>query len=257
MVVALLIATLWPLDLFPPNRVYWLRAANGIQFAGPGVVVSKGPMTAGGSGGDDSATLEILLRPAGMESLHTILGFYGSNNPKQLLLRQSEDGLVILHENVDPRDKARPARLRVEHALQPEKLVLITVAFWAQRDNGLLEWSRTAKFSGLQNFAEGSRGPDRAWNIARTVRSLARGSARPSHLLQRTFTRGGLSKLCGLDWRESRGHNEYEWRHCTLSLHGRRGPHHPQRGGVRPRSANTEDVCCSREAFSVIRGKAI
>src|SRR5271165_6139537 len=113
MVVALLIATLWPFDLFRPNRVNWLTAANGIQFAGPGVVVSNGPMLAGGSGGNDSATVEILLRPAGMDSLHTILGFYGPNNPRQLLLRQLEDGLLVLHDNVDPRDKVKTARIRV------------------------------------------------------------------------------------------------------------------------------------------------
>jgi len=142
MVASLLIATLWPLDFFRPNKVSWLPGANGIQFTGAGVVVSRVPLAAGGSGTNDSASMEILFRPAGMDSLHTIMGFYGPNNPRQLLLRQSEDGLVVLHDNVDPHDKVKTARIRVEHALQPGKLVLITVVF---SPNGTAVYSNGAE----------------------------------------------------------------------------------------------------------------
>jgi VanZ family protein len=128
MVAGLLIATLWPFDFFRSNQVIWLPGEQGIRFTGPGVVLGKAPLTVGGSESNDSATLEILLRPAGMYFLRTILEFYSPNNPSQLLLRQSEDTLLILHDNVDPHYKVKTGRIRVEHALQPGKLVLIIVA---------------------------------------------------------------------------------------------------------------------------------
>jgi len=128
MVAGLLIATLWPFDFFRSNKVNWLPGENGIRITGPGVVLGKAPSTAGGSESNDSATLEILLRPAGMDFLRTVVGFYCPSNPRQLLLRQSEDTLLVLHDNVDPHYKFKTARIRVDHVLQPGKLVLITVS---------------------------------------------------------------------------------------------------------------------------------
>src|ERR1039458_7810076 len=89
--IAVLIATLWPLNFLPPNRISWLPETNGIRFGGDGLVVSKALLRAAGTESRKSCSLEVLLRPAGIESIHTIMSFYVPNNPRQFLVRQWTD----------------------------------------------------------------------------------------------------------------------------------------------------------------------
>ena len=95
-IFVVLSATLWPFNLFPTNRVSWLSETNGIRFGRSGVVISDAPLTTGG-GFSSSCSLEILLRPADVESVHTILSFYTPKNPRQLLVGQSGTALLISH----------------------------------------------------------------------------------------------------------------------------------------------------------------
>jgi hypothetical protein len=92
-IVAILFATLWPLDPFPPNQVTWLPGANGIAFGSVGLVVSKTPLQTEGTRATESRTLELFLRPASVESSYTLLSFYVPNNPAQLRVRQWTDFL--------------------------------------------------------------------------------------------------------------------------------------------------------------------
>jgi hypothetical protein len=98
--IAVLGVTLWPFDPFPPNRVSWLPEANGISFGNSGVVVSDAPLTTG-SGLSGSYSVEILLRPATVESSQTILTFYAEDNPRPFLVRQSRSDLFISHGFVE------------------------------------------------------------------------------------------------------------------------------------------------------------
>lgn len=119
----ILFATLWPFDLFPSNKVIWLPGKNGIRFLSPGVVLSDAPFTVQGSNPDKSCSLELLLRPATVESSTTLLGFYTPENPNQFLVRQWTDGLLVTHA----KRGTRRTQFDVDHAFQEGKLLLLTL----------------------------------------------------------------------------------------------------------------------------------
>jgi len=125
-ILAVLAATLWPLNPFPRNRVHWLTDANGIEFERPGVVISKVPLQAAKNGPQQSCTLEILLRPADTKSSSTILTFYAPNNPEQFLVRQWTDGLLASHDVVEA-GGIRRRKLDVDHAFQAGKILLVSI----------------------------------------------------------------------------------------------------------------------------------
>ena len=126
-ILAVLIATLWPFDVFLPNRVSWLPEANGIRFGRAGVVVSEAPLSASGTGSADSCSLEVLLRPAGVDSVHTILSFYIPNAPGGFRVRQYMDGLLVSYEFVDAEKRIRTTHFDVDHFFKPGELVLLTI----------------------------------------------------------------------------------------------------------------------------------
>ncbi len=126
-IIAVLIATLWPFDFFPLNRVSWLPEGNGIRFGGAGLVVTKAPLMAGGTEASKSCSLEIFLRPTSIKFVYTILSFYVPNNPRQFLVRQYTDGLLVSHDFVDPLNKLKTTKFDVDHAFEQGKLLLLTM----------------------------------------------------------------------------------------------------------------------------------
>ena len=127
-VIALLIATLWPFNPFPPNRISWLPDANGIRFGGSGLVVSKAALKAEGTGPRKSCSLELLLRPISTEGAYTVLSFYTANNPGQFRVGQWTDGLLVTHEIVNEQNKIKRMKFDVDHAFQKGQLLLLTIA---------------------------------------------------------------------------------------------------------------------------------
>jgi hypothetical protein len=128
-IIAVLIATLWPFDFFRPNGVRWLPEANGIQFFRPGVVVSKAPLEAGGIDSEKSCSVEILLRPAGVESFshNTIFNSYDPGGATQFLLRQWRDDLLVSRYFVDSRNRPGKTEFYAMHVFQQGKVLLLTI----------------------------------------------------------------------------------------------------------------------------------
>jgi hypothetical protein len=125
-IAAILAATLWPFNPFPPNRIRWVPEADGIEFDGAGLVISKVPLGTSEIGGQ-GCTLELLLRPTVIKSVYTILSFYTPNNPRQFLVRQWTDGLLVSHDVVDAAGRVKRAKFDVNHAFQLGKLILVTI----------------------------------------------------------------------------------------------------------------------------------
>jgi VanZ like family len=145
-ITAILAATLWPFNPLPPNQVRWLTEANGISFDGPGLVISDELLRAGENLTQQSCTLELLLRPAAVKSLYTILSFYTPNHPGQFLVRQWTDGLLVSHDVADDRNKMiKRRKIDVDHAFEVGKILLVTIV---SGPNGTVVYKngRQAKF---------------------------------------------------------------------------------------------------------------
>jgi hypothetical protein len=126
-IAAILICTLWPFNPFPRNGAHWLRGGAGIAFDRAGLVLSKLPLNFERDEASESCTVELLLRPAGVGSAYTILGFYVPDSPRQFLVRQWRDGLLVSHGFIDKQDKFRSAKFDVDHAFHPGRLLLVTI----------------------------------------------------------------------------------------------------------------------------------
>jgi VanZ like family len=125
-ILAVLAATLWPFNPFPRNRVHWLKNTTGIEFEGPGVVMSNVPLQAAKNALPQSCTLEILLRPASITSSSTILSFYTPHNPGQFLIRQWRDSLLV-RSTVETKGQIKRRKLDVDHAFHVGKIILVTI----------------------------------------------------------------------------------------------------------------------------------
>ena len=146
MAVAVLLATLVPFNFFPPNRVSWLTDEKGIVFSQNGVVLSKAPLEQQGTDPSKGCSLELLVRPASAEGVHTLLGIYVAQNPKQLLLRQWTDELLVSRDSRDARNKIKRSQVDVDKAFQDGKLVLLTVVSGPERGRWSMQMGILRKF---------------------------------------------------------------------------------------------------------------
>lgn len=126
-VVAVLIATLWPFNPSPRNGVIWLHGTTGLKFEKAGLVVSRGLLRPADTEAE-SYSLELLLRPASTRSAYTILAFYTPTRPRQLLVRQWTDGLLVTHDAAVENDKTKTIKFDVDHVFRRGRLVLVTIS---------------------------------------------------------------------------------------------------------------------------------
>jgi VanZ family protein len=127
-VFAVLGATLWPFNPYPANGIRWLRGANGLKFERAGLVVGSEPLRPPETKAAESCTLELLLSPDSVKSSHTILAFYAPTRPRQFLVRQWTDGLLVTHDSAVEHDKTKTIKFDVDHAFHPGRLVLVTIS---------------------------------------------------------------------------------------------------------------------------------
>lgn len=126
-VFTVLVATLWPFNPFPGNRVSWLRGTTGLRFDRAGLVLSQAPLALPDPE-TPSLSLELLLRPASAKSLQTILAFYESGRPRQFMVRQWNDSLLITHDATVQSDPTKTIKFDVEEVFHPGRLMLVTVS---------------------------------------------------------------------------------------------------------------------------------
>jgi len=125
-VSAVLIATLWPMSPFQWNGVSWPRGKSGLRFEKAGLVVSKAPLKPPSANDSQSYTLELLLRPATVESSSAILAFYNPVLPRQLLITQLKNGLGVAYDSQI--ESEREIDCDIGHVFEPGTLVLVAIS---------------------------------------------------------------------------------------------------------------------------------
>ena len=145
-VLAVLAATLWPYRPFPANGAHWIEATRGIRFEKDGLVLSDDVLQPPANDAD-SYTLELLLKPASVESSHTILAFYERGCPTQFLVRQWTDGLLVTHDANVERDRTQTIKFDVDHAFSVEKTVLVTISAGADGTTVYLDGVPAGRFA--------------------------------------------------------------------------------------------------------------
>jgi len=149
-VVAVLIATLWPFNPFPRNGVTWLQGTSGLKFEKAGLVVSNEPLRPAETPGAESHTLELLLQPASTKWVYTILAFDTPTRPRQLLVRQWTDGLLVTHDEAVEHDGTKTIKFDVDHVFRPGRLVLVTISSGPNGTTVYLDGQAAQSFPGFR-----------------------------------------------------------------------------------------------------------
>jgi hypothetical protein len=125
--LAIMAATLWPLNPVPRNEVSWLPETDGIHFGKNGLVLSAQDFPAMAPSETHPASLEILLRPASETDVHTFLTFYLADHPLALEIRQWGRQLLIFRRVRGLHGRTSSSEIDVDHVFQRGKPVWLTV----------------------------------------------------------------------------------------------------------------------------------
>ena len=98
--LGMVVATLYPFQLAPANNVQG-SASGWIYFGRGGIAFTSDPLTLTSPDGTGCA-VELFVRARRSDSEGTILGVYSPGNPKQFVVRQWHDGLLVNHDRVGP-----------------------------------------------------------------------------------------------------------------------------------------------------------
>jgi hypothetical protein len=121
------IACLWPLHA-PANQVTWRNDGNGICFGRYGSLVSAGTFGQVSSSDRTVGSLEVWIEPATTHERKTILSFDSSLHAgAPFLIEQDGNTLLVQRHNGDPYGACCTAYFGLQDALQPGKLVLVTI----------------------------------------------------------------------------------------------------------------------------------
>ncbi len=112
--LAILVAGLWPLNFFPKNQVEWLKDRDGLRFGGRGMVVGPFPDTG------QSVTIELRVEPfeEPRGSLPRILTLYDGRSGERFFIGQWKSSLIL---------RNRTREIGLGNALRAGRESLITI----------------------------------------------------------------------------------------------------------------------------------
>ena len=172
---AILVAGLWPFRA-PQNEVTWIQGENGIRFGAHGTLLSTTtfPM----SRGDESATIEIWIKPAKIWTSGSIVTFYDAKTLRELSIAQNDTDLLLVARGARG-DKHSQEQLRVENVFRKRE-AFITITSDGRTTSVYID-GRLATFA--PNFAVSSKdlsgqlivavAPLRDWSWSGDLKGLA------------------------------------------------------------------------------------
>ena len=127
--LALMWATLWPFNPYPPNGVSWLPDANGLRFEHSGIVLSDEPLkNPAVQPPDDACAIEIYVRPVTRRDAGNILTFSSADSPDAVFLRQWRESLLIYRSRPPHDSGPKLVEFDVDDVLRADHLVLLIIS---------------------------------------------------------------------------------------------------------------------------------
>ncbi|MGA2420813.1 MAG: VanZ family protein [Candidatus Acidiferrum sp.] len=133
--VAMMVATLWPFNPHPRNRVEWLEQSEGVNLDKAGRLVSNRAFPVEDAPSGHGCSMEIWLSAEEPSSRDTIFTFYASERPPHFALRQYESAVVISYEVWGARNEQAEAAIYVEDVFKGNRPTLLTVTSGVQGIN--------------------------------------------------------------------------------------------------------------------------
>lgn len=130
LVVAMLIACLWPFNFVPRNNVEWLQKEPGVRFTGMGNVVSLDPLPPLSQlSTDGSLTVQVTARPAKLTNRYVpyILSFHSGTGPSPLVIGAWRNSLIVRLGRAGGAERRQFREIGVGDALATGKTTVITV----------------------------------------------------------------------------------------------------------------------------------
>lgn len=110
---------LWPKEFNFSNHVTWITEQPGIRFSGYGIAYTDPikELIKGGDSGENSFSIEIVLKPAGYheDGFHFILSLHNGKDSNQLLVGQWQSSIIVMNGD-DYNHRRRTKRIAVKLA---------------------------------------------------------------------------------------------------------------------------------------------
>jgi hypothetical protein len=123
-VLALLTATLWPLNPIRRNEVSWLNGEDGVRFGEYAAIFSAAEFPREPGAENQGFSLELWMAPALTRGSRVLCAFYVPENPGQFFVRQDDADVTVVHREVGRRN---PHPLIAGEVLERGKLALVTL----------------------------------------------------------------------------------------------------------------------------------
>ncbi|NIO16032.1 MAG: hypothetical protein GTN70_03375 [Deltaproteobacteria bacterium] len=161
-IIAILLAGLWPFNFHLKNRVQWIEEGNGIHFYGRGIAYSASFLTTEKTPliDTDEITIEILLEPDEDTNgnLSHIITFFDSDGAEYFTLAQWKTHIVVIR-NIDVKNSKNNLflKLGVGNVLFEGKRSLVAVTGNKKRTVVFIGGDRKRSVRGFKLFEENRR----------------------------------------------------------------------------------------------------
>ncbi|MBU1053506.1 MAG: VanZ family protein [Proteobacteria bacterium] len=159
-VIAIILAGLWPFNFFPKNKVKWLQNNNGVSFSGQGLIISHDRLQKSNESlfSDRAISVELWVKPLNEPgNLPPIFNLYDGKLPGVITVGQWRSHLIVRCRTNDPAlfKRREPYRERgLNNALLKNRDVFITIVSDKKESAVYLNGMHAKSYSGFPMLSE-------------------------------------------------------------------------------------------------------